>query len=102
MSPGTSTGCPMRWYFRGTSGWPGGEGTGGPLPVHAHRNLPAVHPMTLDLGDVVRDVVDEVHTQVVAGIAAEDALESGPRPVLVELPVAERQVSRRWHRAHAI
>lgn len=37
------------------------------LPVHEKRLLFAVHHVLLHLGDVVRDVVDDVHVQVVWG-----------------------------------
>jgi len=37
------------------------------LPVHEKRLLFAVHHVLLHLGDVVRDVVDDMHVQVIWG-----------------------------------
>jgi len=54
MLPGMSTGCPMARYALGTSGSPGRR-HGLLLAVNAHP--PAA--VLLDLGDVVRDVVDD-------------------------------------------
>ena len=44
-----------------------GEGPGGAFTMDQECLLPPVHDVLLHFGDIVRDVVDHVHVQVVRG-----------------------------------
>src|ERR1051326_7462648 len=69
MSPGMITGWPMARYMLGTSGWPGGKAGAAPLAVDPDALLLAGDRVLLELGDVVADVVDEVHLHFLPALA---------------------------------
>ena len=74
----------------------GRERPGSPLAVHAQRGGQAVHRVGLDLGQVVRDVVDEVD------VPARRLREDVPHHAGEHLPVGAAVVGGRRHRPQVI
>ncbi len=97
ISPGTITGCPTARYCSGTCGLPRPKRSRRAFSVDAELGQLAVDLVLLDLGHVVRHVVDLPQAELVRP-RAHHALEALPHPMGYRLPVRPREVRRACHR----
>ena len=70
--------------------------SGGSLPVHYDRSLFPVHTVSLLFCDIVRNVVEDIHSYI-AEVRAQDLVEGFPDPVCYHLPVCPGVVCRAFH-----
>src|SRR5271166_4573368 len=86
----------------GDLGMAGGKRSRRPLTMHANLRAPALADVViLELGDVMGDVVNEVHPELLPGLA-ENPRKDLTRLVSQELAVAPGEVGRRAHGSQVI